>query len=214
MKLHGYWRSSAAYRVRIALALKGLSYEYASVDLAHGAQHDAQWGAVNPQNLVPVLDDGDARLYQSLAIIEYLEELHPQPALLPRAPAERARVRSLALVVACEIHPLNNPRVLNYLTGRVGASEEHKLTWYAHWVATGFAALEKRLAGESGTGRFCHGDGPTMADVCLVPQVANAVRFKLDLQPYPTIRRINQTCLELDAFRKAAPENQPDAVKS
>ena len=213
MKVYGYWRSSAAYRLRIALALKNLSYEYAAINLAAGAHNEAQWGAVNPQNLVPVLEQDGDRLYQSLAIIEYLEEMHPQPPLLPRTPLERARVRSLALIVACEIHPLNNPRVLNYLTGKVGTSEEQKLAWYSHWVSAGFTALEKRLATERGTGAYCHGDAPGLADVCLVPQVANAVRFKVDLEPFPLIRRINATCLEHEAFRQAAPQNQPDAVK-
>jgi len=213
MKVYGYWRSSAAYRLRIALALKNLSYEYAAINLATGAHNEAQWGAVNPQNLVPVLEQDGDRLYQSLAIIEYLEEMHPQPPLLPRTPLERARVRSLALIVACEIHPLNNPRVLNYLTGKVGTSEEQKLAWYSHWVSAGFTALEKRLATERGTGAYCHGDAPGLADVCLVPQVANAVRFKVDLEPFPLIRRINATCLEHEAFRQAAPQNQPDAVK-
>jgi maleylpyruvate isomerase len=213
MKVYGYWRSSAAYRLRIALALKNLSYEYASINLARGAQNEAEWGAVNPQNLVPVLEQDGDRLYQSLAIIEYLEEMHPQPPLLPHTPLERARVRSLALIVACEIHPLNNPRVLNYLTGRIGADEEQKLAWYAHWISAGFTALEKRLATERGTGVYCHGDAPSLADLCLVPQVANALRFKVDLEPFPLIRRINATCLEHEAFRKAAPQNQPDAVK-
>jgi maleylacetoacetate isomerase len=213
MKVYGYWRSSAAYRLRIALALKNLSYEYAAINLAAGAHNEAQWGAINPQNLVPVLEQDGDRLYQSLAIIEYLEEMHPQPPLLPRTPLERARVRSLALIVACEIHPLNNPRVLNYLTGKVGTSEEQKLAWYSHWVSAGFTALEKRLATERGTGAYCHGDAPGLADVCLVPQVANAVRFKVDLEPFPLIRRINATCLEHEAFRQAAPQNQPDAVK-
>ena len=213
MKLYGYWRSSAAYRVRIALALKNLSYDYVSIDLAKGAHRKPEWGAINPQHLVPVLEDDGARLYQSIAVMEYLEETHPQPPLLPRDPLERTRVRSLALIVACEIHPLNNPRVLNYVTGQIGASEEQKLAWYAHWVSAGFDALEKRLANEPGTGRYCHGDAPSLADACLVPQVANAVRFNVALEPYPIIRRINATCLEREAFRKAAPENQPDAVK-
>jgi maleylacetoacetate isomerase len=214
MKLYGYWRSSAAYRVRIALALKNLSYEYLSINLASGAHRQPEYGEVNPQQLVPVLVEGDERQYQSLAIIDYLEETHPHPPLLPRDPLERSRVRSLAMIVACEIHPLNNPRVLNYVTGKLGATEEQKLAWYAHWVNTGFSAVEQRLATERWTGRYCHGDTPGMADACLVPQVANAVRFKVDLAPFPTIRRINETCLEHEAFRKAAPENQPDAVRS
>jgi maleylacetoacetate isomerase len=211
MKLYGYWRSSAAYRVRIALNLKGLPYESVSINLMKGEQYQPGYAAINPQNLVPVLEDQGQRLYQSLAIIQYLEETHPEPPLLPRDPVERNRVRSLALIVACEIHPLNNPRVLNYLTGNFGISEEQKLAWYHNWVKTGFAALEKRLATETGTGRYCHGDTPGFADIALVPQMANAVRFKVDLSAFPTIRRINDECQNIEAFQKAAPQNQPDA---
>jgi len=212
MKLYNYFRSSAAYRLRIALALKGLSYDYLSVHLAKGEQYLPEFTAISPQSLVPVLEeDSGLRLYQSLAIMEYLDETHPTPPLLPADPAARNRVRSLALIIACEIHPLNNTRVLNYLTGRLGVSEEQKLEWYHHWVKTGFAALEKRLADEPATGRFCHGDAPGFADCVLVPQVANARRFKVDLGAFPTIVRINDTCLELEAFKQAAPERQPDA---
>ena len=211
MRLYGYFRSSAAYRVRIALALKGLGVETTFVHLMKGEQHSAEYSRINPQNLVPVLEDEGTLLHQSLAIIEYLEERHPRPALLPGDALGRARVRSLGLLVACEIHPLNNPRVLNYLTGKFGVSEDQKLEWYHHWVITGFTALEKRLSTEAGTGRFCHGDAPGLADCCLVPQVANARRFKVDLAPFPTITRIDATCRELEPFQKAAPENQPDA---
>jgi maleylacetoacetate isomerase len=211
MKLYGFWRSSAAYRVRIALALKGLSYDYVSVQLSKGEQYEPQYAAINPQNLVPVLDDEGHLLYQSLAIIQYLEETHPEPPLIPAHPLERNRVRSLALIIACEIHPLNNPRVLNYLTSNFTVTEEQKLAWYRHWVVTGFAALEKRLVSEPWTGRFCHGDTPGFADISLVPQVANAKRFKVDLAPFPTILRIDEECLKLEAFQKAAPQNQPDA---
>jgi len=211
MKLYGFWRSSAAYRVRIALALKGLDYDYVSVQLGKGEQYQPQYAAINPQNLVPVLDDDGQLLYQSLAIVEYLEQTHPEPRLIPPDPVERNRVRSLALIVACEIHPLNNPRVLNYLTSNFSVSEEQKLSWYRHWVSTGFAALERRLASEPWTGRFCHGDTPGLADIALVPQVANANRFKVDLTPFPTIRRIDDACMKLTAFQKAAPANQPDA---
>src|SRR5262245_47866575 len=159
MKLYNYFRSSAAYRVRIALALKGLSYDYLSVHLAKGEQYSPEFTTVSPQSLVPVLEeDSGERLYQSLAIIEYLDETHPNPPLLPADPEGRNRVRSLALIIACEIHPLNNTRVLNYLTGRLAVSEEQRLEWYHHWVKTGFAALEKRLADEQATARFCHGD--------------------------------------------------------
>jgi maleylacetoacetate isomerase len=211
VKLYGFSRSSAAYRVRIALGLKGLSYDYVSIHLAKGEQYDPEYGSVNPQNLVPVLEDEGNLLYQSLAIIQYLEETHPEPRLIPVAPLERNRVRSLALIVACEIHPLNNTRVLNYLTGSLGLTEDQKREWYHHWVKTGFTALEKRLATEPWTGRFCHGDTPGFADISLVPQVANANRFKVDLTAFPTIVRINAECLKLEAFKKAAPENQPDA---
>ena len=214
MRLYGYWRSSAAYRVRIALALKGLTYEHVGVHLAKGEQHRPEFAAINPQQLVPALQDGGHLLHQSLAIIEYLEEEHPLPRLLPTDAAERARVRSLAQIVACEIHPLNNLRVLNYLTGQLGISEEQKLTWYRHWVTTGFVAFEERLTREPWTGRFCHGDTPGFADIALVPQIANARRFKVDLTPFPVIRRIGDECTKLEAFRKAAPENQPDADRS
>jgi maleylacetoacetate isomerase len=211
MKLYTYFRSSAAYRVRIALALKGLSYDAARVHLMKGEQYGAEYSAINPQNLVPVLEDEGQRLYQSLAILQYIDETWPQPPLQPADRFGRARVRSLALLIACEIHPLNNPRVLNYLTGKLGVTEEQKLEWYHHWIKLGFAALEKRLAGEPQTGRYCHGDTPGLADCVLVPQMANAVRFKVDLAEFPTIRRINAACLELEAFKQAAPENQPDA---
>jgi maleylacetoacetate isomerase len=211
MKLYTYFRSSAAYRVRVALALKGLSYDAVRVHLMKGEQYGAEYSAVNPQNLVPVLEDEGQRLYQSLAIMQYIDETWPQPPLLPADRLGRARVRSLALLIACEIHPLNNPRVLNYLTGKLGVGEEQKLEWYHHWIKTGFSALEKRLAGEPQTGRYCHGDTPGFADCVLVPQMANALRFKVDLAEFPTIRRINAACLELEAFKNAAPENQPDA---
>jgi maleylpyruvate isomerase len=211
VKLYGFWRSSAAYRVRIALSFKGLSYDYLSVQLAEGEQYKPEYSAINPQNLVPVLEDEGHLLYQSLAIIQYLEETHPEPRLIPKDPVEGNRVRSLALIIACEIHPLNNPRVLNYLTGTFGITEEQKLEWYRHWVTTGFVALEKRLASERWTGRFCHGDTPGLADISLVPQVANAKRFKVDLTPFPTILRINDECVKLEVFLRAAPENQPDA---
>ncbi len=211
MKLYNYFRSSAAYRVRIALALKGLAYDAVRVHLMKGEQHGAEYSAVNPQNLVPVLEHEGERLYQSLAILQYIDETWPQPPLQPADRFGRARVRSLALLIACEIHPLNNPRVLNYLTGKLGVSEEQKLEWYHHWIRLGFSALEKRLAGEPETGRYCHGDAPGLADCALVPQMANALRFKVDLAEFPTIRRINAACLELEAFQRAAPENQPDA---
>lgn len=210
--LHGYFRSSAAYRVRIVLNLKGLAFETAPVDLVAGEQRGDTFLADNPQGLVPMLvtDDG-RRLTQSLAICEYLEECHPEPALLPETPSERARVRALAQLVACEMHPVNNLRVLKYLTGELGADEATKLAWYRHWVDTGFAALEPMLSREAGSGDFCHGDTPTLADACLVPQLFNAERFECDLAPYPRIRRIGENARKLAAFRHAAPGEQPDA---
>ena len=211
MKLYSYFRSSAAYRVRIALALKGLDYDYVSVQIAKGRQFEAAFAALNAQHLVPVLEDEHKLLYQSLAIIQYLDETYPEPRILPTDRFERNRVRSLALIIACEIHPLNNLRVLKYLTEVLKVSEEQKNAWYHHWVTTGFTALEHRLATEPQTGRFCHGDKPGFADISLVPQVANARRFKVDLTPFPTIVRIDTACNEIEAFRKAAPGVQPDA---
>ncbi|MCW5623967.1 MAG: maleylacetoacetate isomerase [Burkholderiales bacterium] len=210
MKLYSYFRSSAAYRVRIALALKGLDYHYVPVHIARGKQFEPAYAAINPQHLVPVLEDEGRLLYQSLAIIQYLDETHPEPRIIPTDPVERNRVRSLALIIACEIHPLNNTRVLAYLTDTLGVTDAQKQAWYAHWVTTGFTALETRLAGDARTGRFCHGDTPGFADISLVPQVANARRFKVDLTPFPTIVRIDAACNELEAFRRAAPQAQPD----
>ena len=216
MKLYGYWRSSAAYRVRIALNLKGISAEQLSVHLVRdgGEQHKAAYSALNPLELVPTLTlddelDADA-LSQSLAIIEYLDEIHPQSPLLPASALERAHVRAMALTVACEIHPLNNLRVLQYLTQTLGVDEAAKNTWYHHWVASGFAALEILLKRHSG--RYCFGDTVTLADLCLVPQVYNAQRFNVDLTPYPNIMRVWTECNQLEAFADAAPERQADAV--
>lgn len=213
MKLYSYFRSSAAYRVRIALNLKGIAYEQVPVNLLKGEEKGDDYRKVNPQGLVPALVTADGRvLTQSLAICEYLEEVYPYPPLLPADAAGRARVRALANLLACEIHPLNNLRVLQYLTGTLGVDEEQKLAWYRHWVVEGFNALEALLADSSNTGRFCHGDQPTLADVCLVPQVFNARRFKCELSPYPTIQRIGEACEALPAFQAAAPEQQPDAT--
>ncbi|MDR5749467.1 MULTISPECIES: maleylacetoacetate isomerase [unclassified Caballeronia] len=213
MKLYSYFRSSAAYRVRIALNLKGLDYEYAPVHLLRdgGQQLQPDYRALNPDGIVPTLVDGDDVLTQSLAIIEYLEETHPEPALLPRGPADRAFVRSIALAVACEIHPLDNLRVLKYLKHQVKAPDEVKDAWYAHWVESGFEALEKRLSADKRVGAFCFGDTPTVADLCLVPQVFNARRFKIDLGRFPTIERIADHADTLEAFQRAAPAQQPDA---
>jgi len=213
MRLYDYFRSSAAYRVRIALNLKGVSPdERTYVHLRMGNQRAQDYLALNPQGLVPALalDDGHV-LTQSLAIIEYLDETHREPPLLPADPVQRARVRAIALAIACEIHPLNNLRVLNYLIGTMGASREQKDDWYRHWIDVGFDALEKMLARDRATGRFCHGDSPTLADICAVPQLANARRFDIDLSPYPTLVRIESACNALPAFADAAPARQPDA---
>ncbi|WP_203564836.1 maleylacetoacetate isomerase [Bordetella pseudohinzii] len=213
MQLFSYFRSSAAYRVRIALNLKGLPYDYKPVHLLKdgGQQLSEGYRALNPAALVPTLVDGDHVIGQSLAIIEYLDETHPAAPLLPATPAARARVRAIALSIACDTHPLNNLRVLKYLKHEVKAAEEVKNAWYRHWVDTGLAAVESMLANSSETGRFCHGDTPTLADLCLVPQVFNARRFGCDLTAMPTILRIDEACNALLAFQKAAPENQPDA---
>ena len=213
MELYTYFRSSAAYRVRIALNLKGLKADYRYVHLVKdgGQQHKPEYLALNPQGLVPALVDHGQVLTQSLAIIEYLEETHPQPPLLPKDAMGRARVRALAQVVACDIHPLNNSRLLKYLERELHADETARNTWYRYWVVEGFMALEKLLAGNSRTGKFCHGDQPTLADICLVPQVFNARRFEIDLAPFPTIHRINDYCLTLQAFADASPEKQADA---
>lgn len=210
MKLYNYFRSSASFRVRIALNLKGLSYEYLPVHIRR-PEDQQRLRSLNPQVLVPVLHDGEHKLTQSLAIMEYLDETHPKPPLLPSNPVERARVRALAQIVACEIHPLNNLRVLGYLTGTLGASDETKNKWYQHWVALGLQAFEAQVAGNPYTGRFCHGDAPGLADCCLFPQLGNARRFECDLSSYPTLLRIERHCNELSAFQNAAPSRQPDA---
>ncbi|SDG76264.1 maleylacetoacetate isomerase [Paraburkholderia phenazinium] len=213
MKLYSYFRSSASYRVRIALNLKNLPYDYAPVHMLRdgGEQLKPEYRKLNPDAVVPTFIDGDNVLQQSLAIIEYLEETHPEPPLLPKTPADRAYVRSVALQIACEIHPLNNLRVLKYLKHTVGADEETKNAWYRHWVEAGFATLEEHLAGDPRTGKLCFGDTPTLADACLVPQVFNAQRFKIDVTRFPTIQRIYDHASQLDAFARAAPGVQPDA---
>ena len=212
MKLIGYFRSSAAFRVRIALNLKGIKVEHASRHLRKGEQSAPDYVAINPQKLVPalVLDNGVV-LTQSLAIMEYLEETHPEPALLPRDPVGRARVRALSLIVSADIHPIQNLRVMGYLREKFGQTEESAFAWSRHWIETGFDAYEATLRKDTGTGTFSHGDSPTMADMCLVPQVFNAARFKVDMTRYPTIQRIYDTCMKHPAFDAAQPSKQPDA---
>jgi len=214
MKLYSFFRSSAAYRVRIALAVKGLEYEYVAKHFRrNGGEHKKpDYLAVNPQGLIPALDDGGVVVAQSLAIIEYLEEAYPgTPRLLPQKPVERAIVRAMSQAIACDIHPLNNLRVLNYLRADLGQSEETTNVWYRHWVAEGFTALEQSIAKHSGDGKHCFGDVVTMADVCLVPQVYNARRFKTELAPYPKLVAVSTYLESLPAFATARPEAQPDA---
>ena len=213
MKLHGYYRSSASYRVRIALNLKNLDADTASVHLSRngGEQFQAAFAGLNPQHLLPVLETDGAVLTQSLAIIEYLDETRPGMKLLPPDALGRTRVRQLAMVSACDIHPLNNLRVLKYLTGALGVSEEQKHSWDRHWTSLGLAALEAELAASPHTGLYCHGDTPTLADCCLLPQIYNARRFNCDLSGYPTILRIVAHCEALPAFQAAHPDVQPDA---
>jgi maleylacetoacetate isomerase len=217
MKLYGYFRSSASYRVRIALNLKNIEYEQIAVHLIKngGEQFSAHFQSINPEALVPALiDDVDEKtmaMSQSLAILEYLEERYPQPALLPADLSDRAYVRGLALSIACDIHPVNNLRILKYLATQFGATDEQKNLWYQHWCEIGLKALEQRIANDARRGKFCFGDTPTMADCCLIPQIFNAQRFKCDLTQMPTLMEINDRCLTLPAFERAAPMNQPDA---
>ncbi|HZF74074.1 MAG TPA: maleylacetoacetate isomerase [Gemmatimonadaceae bacterium] len=210
MKLYTYFRSSAAFRVRIALNLKGLKYEPVFVHLAKGEHRQPQYAEVNPQALLPTLElDDGTRLTQSLAIIEWLEEKHPTPPLLPKDPFAKARVRSLSYLVASEIHPLNNLRVLQHLKRALGQTQEQIDNWYRYWIADGLAKLEAELAGSSG--QFCHGDSPGMADCCLAPQIFNAKRYESDLAPYPRTMRVFENCMKLEAFDRAQPSKQPDA---
>lgn len=211
--LYGYFRSSAAYRVRIALNLKGIAYEQRAVHLLKdgGQQLSGMFRQVNPQGLVPVWDDGKVRLGQSLAIIEYLDETYDGVRLLPEDPVLRARVRQLSLAVACDIHPVNNLRILKYLSNELHVSDGDKAEWIRHWVANGLQALEMLLLADAERGRFCVGDSPTMADCCLVPQLFNARRFGVRLDAYPMLAAVDAACQELDAFRTAHPQLQPDA---
>jgi maleylpyruvate isomerase len=212
MILYGHAMSSASYRVRIALALKGLQVHTVLLNLRGGEQRLEAYLQLNCQGLVPALalDDGTV-LTQSVAIVEYLDEMHPDPPLLPGTSLERARVRALAQTITCDIHPLNNLRVLQYLEQDLRLDKAARDAWYGHWVRLGFGALERRLSDDAATGRFCHGDAPTLADVCLVPQVANARRLSLDLEPYPRIVEIDAACREMPEFQSAAPERQARA---
>jgi maleylacetoacetate isomerase/maleylpyruvate isomerase len=209
MKLYNYFRSSASFRVRIALALKGLDYDYVPVHLVKREHLEESYASVSASRLVPLLQDGDISVTQSLAIMEYLEETHPQPPLLPADAPGRARVRALALDIACEIHPLNNLRVLRYLVHDMKVSEDDKDRWYRHWVETGLEVVERQLA--ASPSRYCHGEAPTLADCCLVPQVFNAQRFNCRLDHVPNVMRVHETCMQLDAFAKTQPSACPDA---
>lgn len=213
MILYTYFRSSAAFRVRIALNLKNLSAEQRAIHLLNKENRGADYKAINPQGFVPYFVNGDVKLSQSLAIIEYLNECYPDPPLLPADAFERAQTRAIAQLIACDIHPLNNTRVLGYLGEDLGIDEERRKAWYRHWIAEGFEALERILAERSTRGgAYCMGDQPTLADICLVPQVFNAQRFKVDLTIYPHIARIHETCMKLPAFDAAQPSKQPDAA--
>lgn len=211
--LYGFWRSLATYRVKIALSLKGIAVEERSIDLLKGDQHDASYAVINPQAVVPslVLDDGGGPLFQSLAILEYLEEMHPEPPLLPKDARGRARVRGLALIVAADSHPLVVPRIRRYLEKELGADEAARNRWLAHWTIEGLRALEAHLSKERETGRFCHGDVPGLADICLVGQAVAADYFKCDLGVVPTVRRICEECLRIEAFSRNHPLRQPGA---
>ena len=213
MKLYSFFRSSASYRVRIALNLKGIAYEQAPIHLRRGGgeQFGAAYRALNPQALVPTLEDGRKILTQSLAIIEYLEEKQPQPALLPKDPADKALVRSMAMIVACEVHPIQNLRVLNYVKKEYNQTDEQVNRWAQHWIDLGLSALEEMLAAQPKRGKYCWGNAPTLADICLVPQVGNARRYGCDLSRYTNILAVEKNCAALPAFIDAAPDKQPDA---
>ena len=211
MTLYGYFRSSTAYRTRIAMNLKGLSYDNVTVNLAQDEQLEAEFKALNPQGLVPVLQADDLLLYQSPAILEWLEEVYPEPALLPKDAAGRMHVRAISAMIGCDMHPINNRRILQYLRNELSVDEEKVMAWCQRWMSEGFAALEQRLAANKTRGNFCYGDSPTLADCYLIPQVSSARRFKVDLSPYPNIVAIDTHCRTLKVFADADPMMQPDA---
>jgi len=213
MKLYTFFRSSASYRVRIALNWKGIGYEQAAIHLRRGGGEQLMpaYQALNPQGLVPALEDNGRILTQSLAIIEYLEETHPNPPLLPQNAADKALVRSMALVIACEVHPIQNLRVLNYVKATYNQTDEQVNQWAQHWIDLGLSALQELIVGQSKGGKFCFGDSPSLADICLIPQLGNARRYGCDLSKYPTILAIEKNCNAIPAFTDAAPEKQPDA---
>jgi maleylacetoacetate isomerase len=211
MRLYGFSRSSAAFRVRIALNLKGIAFDHINISLPDGDQFGDNYTKVNPQGRVPTLIDGDNTLIQSMAILEYLDETHPNPALMPSDPLARARVRGLADIIACDIHPLNNLAILKFLGNQMGAEKEAvNITWYQHWIYEGFNALESLLGSDSETGTFAHGESPGLIDICIVPQVHNAKRYDCDLSPYPVLMGIFAECMQLEAFDSAQPSKQPE----
>ena len=216
MKLYGFWRSLATYRVKVALALKGMAVDEVSIDLLKGKQHEADYKAVNPQAVVPalVLDEGGPPLFQSIAIMEYLEETKPQPALLPRDPKGRARVRGLSLIAAADGHPLVVPRIRTYMEKELKLDEPTRNKWLAHWTLEALKAIEAHLKGERETGKFCHGNSPTMADICLASQMFGAKFFNVDTGPFPTVMRVFGECMKIDAFDRSQPLKQPDAPKT
>jgi len=213
LTLYGYWRSSAAWRVRIALNLKGIDYINQPVSLINGEQHSERYVEMNPQELLPTLKHGERVIRQSLAIMEYLDEFQPEPAIMPTTARERARVRTLALAVCCDIHPLQNLRVMKYLETQLHITEAQRAAWFQHFIPAGLKALETLLASNPGTAEFCEGDTPSIADCCLIPQLGSSTRVGVDLSGYPTINRIARNCAQLDAFERAKPEFQPDAPK-
>jgi len=212
LRLHGFFRSSTSYRVRVALNLKGLVYDQTTYVLRKGEHRGEDYLALNPQGLVPTLETNQGMIAQSLAIIEWLDETHPEPGILPNDAWGRARVRGLAQMVALDVHPINNLRVLFYIRDQFGADEDAQTAWFRHWVNEAFSALEKRLANDKETGVFCHANRPGLADICLASQVVNNRRFGVDIAPYPTLERIFNACMAVPAFQDALPENQPDAA--